>query len=204
MRRVHVVVALAALVAACSQESSVAVSPGCGLADGRCVASDSMTDAACAAQPGTWHAGGCPSAERVGACATSTEITSYYRPYWSASWAEYECDGTWAPEPAPYVPPATGGGSTARTMSCTMVGLFCFDVAGTFSQATIDTFEADCGGIGGNVGSGPCALSGALPGYCSMVDEDYGAGTARLFSSTIFTLADARVSCQDSAGTWVD
>ena len=86
------------------------------------------------------------------------------------------------------------------------MGWFCFDVSGTFSEATIATFESDCSGeAGGTVGSAQCALSGALPGYCSMVDEDYGAITARLFySSSISTLADARMGCEESAGTWID
>jgi hypothetical protein len=204
MRTLFVVVA--ALATACStSDSSTPVTPGCSTFAGTCIAGGAMTETACGAQYGTWRAGGCPSANRVGLCAlTSGEVVSYYEP-WTALSARYDCDGSWMSEPQPMPNPGTG---PTTTVSCTIAGVLCIDLTGPMDSSAITSLASDCSGDAYySYAPAACALPDAVAGHCEVTDAAYPGALARAFYSSFYYTADeARTSCTDPTGTngtWV-
>ncbi len=205
MRRLFFVAA-ATLAAACSNSSSSdPATPGCAQLGSTCTAGGAMTETVCSAQYGTWLAGGCPTADRVGVCALATgEVVSYYSP-WSALSARYACQGTWIAEPAPIANPGTG---PTVTVSCTIAGAFCVDLSGASDSTAVTSFSADCSGDAYySFSAAACAMPDAVAGYCLATDPAYPGTTARIFfSSAYYTVDEARATCTDptgTAGTWV-
>jgi len=207
MRRLAIVVCGAVLAAGCAQESSTPPSPGCMMATaGTCLVGAGATEAACAAQGGTWQGSGCPGEGQLGTCATTAGgLVVYYGPLWTSATARSICAGTWAPVPAPPSPPAASG---TITMSCTDPGLLCIDATGVFSDAGYADFRASCSGT---LAQAPCALSNAVAGHCQLTSTapGYDGLAVRLYlSATYFTPTSAASTCASESNatttaTWV-
>ncbi len=198
MRGLLLAVAVAALLSACSNdETHGPPPPGCDriAATGTCYSDPAATSATCAADGGTWLAGGCPGLGLSGTCyGTIGRTTNYYYAVSSYSYTTYEASLACDAVSGLFVP------AGARvTASCDVRTSYsaCIDLAGTESDMGASYSEVVCAMIGGTWSTSAACTTYGRTGTCSYVDM--GIETDERYYG-IANAADA--GCVDPGETW--